>query len=176
MRAGIAICCFLPLVPATCRTQENAGLKALYESHKWSELYQQLQSTKGVSLYRGAIGVTFNQDRRNSESLLLSVIRSASHSPEAYEAYEWLSHLYFYSGQYRSLVSIMERGGQSFPKRRKERRSNVLSPVFVGCQTKSSKRLPPPRSITRPEVFSFLCLSVAAQQLTFSIPGHGCLV
>jgi predicted aspartyl protease len=118
MRARILVCCSLSFLGTVCRGQENSDLKSLYADHNWKELYDRLQNTTGTPLYRGAIGVTFNQDIQASERLLLSVIRSAPHSSEAYEAYEWLSHLYFYRGQYRSLIAIMEQRWAAFPEKK----------------------------------------------------------
>jgi predicted aspartyl protease len=122
MRAGILICWFVTFAPAICESQMTSDFKSLYDTHKWNELNERLQNVGGMPLYRGAIGVTFNQHPRRSEQLLMSVISAAPHSSEAYEASEWLSHLYFYRGQYRSLVSIMERRWAAFPY--KEERSH----------------------------------------------------
>ena len=118
MRARILVCCFLTFAGAICRGQENSDLKSLYADHNWKTLYDRLQNTTRTPPYRGAIGVTFNQDIQASERLLLSVIRSAPHSSEAYEAYEWLSHFYFYRGQYRSLITIMEQRWTAFPEKK----------------------------------------------------------
>src|SRR3569833_3105443 len=106
MRPGILICCIAFFAVALCETQTTSDLKSLYEAHDWTNLNDRLQKVRGFPLYRAAIGTTFNQDPQHSERLLLSVISAAPHSAEAYEAYEWLSHLYFYRGQYRSLVSM----------------------------------------------------------------------
>ncbi len=89
----------------------------MYSAHNWKELGSRLRNTTGLPLYRGAVGVTFNQDTEGSELLLLSLIRSAPHSSEAYEAYEWLSHLYLYRGQYRSLIATMEQRWAAFPEK-----------------------------------------------------------
>ena len=117
LRARILISCFVCVVTVIGHAQAifDLDLKALYEAHEWRALNNRLRSTEGIPLYQGAIGVTFNQDPRRTESLLLSVISAAPHSPEAYDAAEWLSHLYLYRGQYRSLVSIMEGRWAAFP-------------------------------------------------------------
>lgn len=94
-----------------------ADLKALYDSKKWAELREALQKSKGHDFYRGAVAVTFHQDPLQAESHLRSVIKATPKSEEAYEAYEWLSHLYFYSGQYNRLVSTMEARWSAFPGR-----------------------------------------------------------
>jgi predicted aspartyl protease len=133
MRAGILICCLLTSVAAAiCQAQVTSDFKSLYEAHKWNELNDRLQNTNEAPLYRGAIDVTFNQDPRGSESLLLSVITSAPHSSEAYEAYEWLSHLYFYRGQYRSFVSIMERRWAAFPQKKERVQEQRVIAGFRG--------------------------------------------
>src|SRR5260370_27934522 len=132
MRAGILICSFVTFVATICQAQVISDLKTLYDAHKWSELNDRLQKTKGMPLYRGAIGVTFNQDPQRSERFLLSVISSAPHSPEAYDASEWLSHLYFYRGQYRSLVSIMERRWAAFPQKKEKSQEQSVIDGFRG--------------------------------------------
>jgi hypothetical protein len=91
MRARILVCCFLTFAGTIGRAEPNSDPKSLYASHNWKALYVRLKNTNGPPLYRGAIGVTFNQDLEASERLLLSVINSAPGSSEAYEAYEWLS-------------------------------------------------------------------------------------
>jgi predicted aspartyl protease len=115
MRAGTAISCLMAVSVTGGPSQVVSDLKPLYEAHRWIELNNKLQNTDGMPFYRGAVAVTFNQDSLIAEKMLLSVIRSAPHSNEAYKAYEWLNHLYFYRGQYRSLISIMERKWAEFP-------------------------------------------------------------
>jgi hypothetical protein len=99
------------------QSSSTQSLKSLYEAGKWTGLQEALQETKGHDLYRGAVAVTFHQDLREAESHLRAVIKAAPKSEEAYEAYEWLSHLYFYSGQYNRLVSTMEARWSAFPGR-----------------------------------------------------------
>jgi len=67
---------------------------------------------------RATHNVTFNQDPQRTEKMLYSVIASAPRSQQAYEAYEWLTHLYFYRGQYRNLISVMERRWAEFPNKK----------------------------------------------------------
>jgi predicted aspartyl protease len=131
MRPRILICVFVTVV-AVCRAQTTSDLQALYRAHKWAELNERLHHTQGEALYRGAIGVTFNQDPERTERLLLSVIASAPNSSEAYDASEWLSHLYFYRGQYRSLISIMERRWAAFPKKEKNLEEQAAIRGFRG--------------------------------------------
>jgi predicted aspartyl protease len=103
-----------------------------YDAHKWVELSDRLGETKGGQLYRGAIGVTFRQDAGHTEQMLLSVIRSAPDAAEAYDAYEWLSHLYFYRGQNRSLVSIMEKRWAAFPNKKEREDERCAIAGFRG--------------------------------------------
>ncbi len=101
----------------TYASADNTALKSLYETQQWVELYEALKHSKGPALYRGAVAVTFNDNPRQAERLLRSVIQSAPHSDEANQAYEWLAHLYFYAGQYRRLISNMEERWAAFPNR-----------------------------------------------------------
>jgi hypothetical protein len=104
----------------------------LYKAHNWVELSERVQHTQGAALYRGAIGVTFNQDPERTEELLLSVINAGPHSSEAYEASEWLSHLYFYRGQYRRLIAIMERRWAAFPEKTENSQEHAAVQGFRG--------------------------------------------
>ncbi len=45
---GILICGFVTFVAAICRAQMISDIKTLYEAHKWNELYDRLQNTKGM--------------------------------------------------------------------------------------------------------------------------------
>jgi hypothetical protein len=72
--------------------QGVSDLKVLYDAHKWNDLYSRVQATSNAPpLYRGAMGVAFNQDPEESERLLLSIINGNPRSPQAYDASEWLS-------------------------------------------------------------------------------------
>jgi hypothetical protein len=137
MRAEFLICCFITFATALCEAQMTSDFKSLYDGHKWIDLNDRLQTVNGPPLYRGAIGVTFNQAPQRSERLLLSVIRAAPHSPEAYEASEWLSHLYFYRGQYRSLVSIMEGRWAAFPQKKENSEEQTVISGFRGLPNQS---------------------------------------
>jgi len=81
---------------------------------------------------RGVLGVIFNQSPRLAEKMLRSAIGSGHSSKQAYEAYEWLSHLYYYRGQYRSLVSTMERRWVDFPNKPEEQQERRLMAGFRG--------------------------------------------
>ncbi|MGI8961942.1 MAG: aspartyl protease family protein [Bryobacteraceae bacterium] len=165
MRTGILIG-FATFVAAICQAQVISDLKTLYDTHQWKQLDHRLQNTKGVPLYRGAIGVTFNQDLQRSERLLLSVIKSSPHSSEAYEAYEWLSHLYFYRGQYRSLVYIMERRWAAFPEKQEKSQEQTVIYGLRGLpnQTLESTR---PSQVTHEPGSIFIPLSIDGDSATY---------
>src|SRR5438045_9623576 len=101
------VCIFTVSLPAFTEETANARLKSLYDAHQWAELRVALQGAKGPSLYHGAAAVVFDH-AREAENLLSSTIRSTPRSDQAYEAYEWLTHLYLFTGQYRRLISTME--------------------------------------------------------------------
>jgi hypothetical protein len=120
----------LPLFAAllACAQRANgADLKALYDSQKWIELHDELQKTKAHNFYRGAVAVVFHEDPHKAESFLRSVIRANPESEDAWQAYEWLSHLFLYGGQYRSFVSTMEARWNTFPQKpgQKQEREEV---------------------------------------------------
>ncbi len=110
----------------------SAGLKSLYEAQRWAELHDALGKVKGNDLYRGAVGVIFNQDPRRTENLLLSVIKSAPRSEGAYQAYEWLSHLYLRSGQYSRLLTMMDERWATFPERPERKQEEAELGGFRG--------------------------------------------
>src|SRR5437879_1326613 len=106
----------------------QSDLKALYESRKWAELYTATRPTPGNKLYRGAASIVFNQNPREAEAALRSVIQSAPRSEEAYDAYEWLMHLYVRTGQYRRLTKAIEERWAAFPeKARREEDTSALA-------------------------------------------------
>jgi hypothetical protein len=166
MRAGTLICCFLTSVVAICRAQAISDFQSLYDARKWNELSDRLQNTTGMPLYRGAIGVTFNQDLQHEERLLLSVVRSDPHSSEAYEAYEWLSHLYFYRGQYRNLVSIMERRWAAFPEKKERSQEQNVIAGFRGLPNQILERSRPSK-ITHERGSIFIPLSINHNSATY---------
>jgi predicted aspartyl protease len=131
MPAAMLICCFATFA-ALCEAQMTPDLKSLYDAHKWTALNDRLQKVNGLPLYRAAINVTFNQDPQASERLLLSVINAAPHSSEAYEASEWLSHLYFYRGEYSTLVSVMEKRWATFPQKKANSQEQTVIRGFRG--------------------------------------------
>ena len=148
-------------------TQEAADLKSLYDAHKWRDLYIRVQSTSDARpLYRGAMGVVFNQDPGQAERLLLSVLRTDPHSPEAYEASEWLSHLYLYRGQYRKLVHVMERRWAAFPDKKQRKQEEAEIAGFRGLpdqRIKSSR----PSTLTHEPGSTFVRLSINGGSATY---------
>lgn len=166
MRPGILICCVAIFAGALCEAQTTSDLKSLYEAHKWTTLNDRLQKVSGFPLYRGAIGVTFNQDPEGSERLLLSVISAAPHSSEAYEASEWLSHLYFYRGQYRSLVSIMEKRWAAFPQKKENAQEQMVIGGFRGLPNQILKSTRPSKLKHEPESI-FIPISIDGNSATY---------
>src|SRR6202022_3579524 len=58
-----------------------------------------------------------------------SVIKSAPHSDQAYEAHDWLIHLYLRSGAYRRLISHVDDRWAAFPdKPEREQERTALAP------------------------------------------------
>ncbi len=166
MRAKALVCCFLTFAGVICRGQGDSELKSLYADHNWKELYSRLQKTAGTPLYRGAIDVTFNQDFEASERSLLSVIRSAPHSSEAYEAYEWLSHVYFYRGQYRSLIAIMEQRWAAFPEKKERPQEQRALAGFRGLPNQVLERTYP-STLVHERGSIFIPLSIDGNSATY---------
>jgi hypothetical protein len=94
----------------------DSRLASLYESGRWTSLLEALQGHKAPALYRGAVAAVFNQDRV-AERLLRSVIASDPRSEQAYQAYEWLAHIYFRTGRYRQFIADMEARWAAFPNK-----------------------------------------------------------
>jgi len=143
-----------------------ADLKSLYDAQKWKELHAALSKSKGADLYCGAVAVIFHQNPRRAESLLRSAIKSAPESNQAYEAYEWLSHLYLYTGQYRRLISTMEARWAAFPEKgENEKERNELAGLR-GLPDQITERVRP--SILQHEEKSiFIPVTVNNQSATF---------
>jgi hypothetical protein len=148
------------------QSSSTQSLKSLYKAGKWTELQEALQKARGHNLYRGAVAVTFHQDLRDAESHLRAVIKAAPKSEEAYEAYEWLSHLYFYSGQYNRLVSTMEARWSAFPGRpgQDQEKSEILGFRGLPDQVTASVR---PSTLRHEDHSIFIPLSVNGKEATF---------
>jgi hypothetical protein len=138
----------------------------LYKTHNWVELSERVQHAQGAALYRGAIGVTFNQDPERTEDLLLSVINAGPHSSEAYEASEWLSHVYFYRGQYRQLIAIMERRWAAFPEKKENSQEQAAVQGFRGLPDQRVVSTRPGKLSHDPESI-FIPVSIEGQTATY---------
>ncbi len=135
MSARVLISAFVVLSAIASRGvgHEASELKVLYDAHRWNDLYVRVQNTSNApTLYRGAVGVAFNQDPEKSERLLLSLISADPQSTEAYDASEWLSHLYLYRGQYHSLAVTMERRWAAFPEKKERTQEQADLAGFRG--------------------------------------------
>ena len=124
--ASLAVSCVAGQAPPA------SALKALYDAQRWSELAGAIHATRAPALYRGAVGVVFHQNPRRCESLLRSVIAAQPESQDAYQAYEWLSHLFLYSGRYRSLISTMEARWSAFPGKPEQEQEKSAMAGFRG--------------------------------------------
>ena len=164
MRVPRFISTFVSLV-SICRGQ-SADLEQLYKAHEWIELDQRLKYAHNGALYRGAIGVSFNQDPQSTEKLLLSVIHAAPHSSDAYEASEWLSHFYFYRGQYRDLISIMERRWAAFPDKKENADERVALQGFRGLPNQTVETTGPSKLTHEPDSI-FIHLSINGSPASF---------
>jgi hypothetical protein len=109
------ICIFLSVVPMVAAADESE-LRALYQAHQWAELREAVRSQKNPAVYRGIVAAVYGDDRR-AESILKTVIAAAPHSEDAYQAYEWLTHIYLRTGQYHQLIANMEARWAAFPKK-----------------------------------------------------------
>jgi predicted aspartyl protease len=166
MRVLIVICCLGALAVAVGEGQIISDLKPLYDTHKWMELSNRLGNTKGSPLYRGAIGVTFDQDPRRTEQMLLSVIRSAPKSAEASDAYDWLSHLYLYRGQYRTLVSIMEERWAALPSKKEREQQQHAIAGFRGLPNQILEKIAP-STLHHEDGSIFVPLSIDGKPATY---------
>ncbi len=141
MRTRSVICCFLVFAPAICSVQDS-------------------------ELQRGAAGVTFNRDPKETERLLQEVIAADPRSSEAYEAYEWLSHLYFYRGQYRSLVAVMEKRWISFPEKKENAQEQLTMNGFRGLPNQEYGATSP-SNITHEKGSIFIPMSIEGKPATY---------
>ncbi len=88
----------------------------MYHAHQWAELREGVRSQKSPVVYRGIVAAVYGDDRR-AERILQGVIRTGPESEDAYEAYEWLTHIYFRTGQYSRMIANMEARWAAFPKK-----------------------------------------------------------
>ena len=132
MNMRTLICALLMAVPAIADgPSTDSQLKSLYESGRWTDLSEALQGHKGPALYRGAVAAVFNEDRV-AERFLRSVIASGPHSEEAYQAYEWLAHVYFRTGRYRQFIADMEARWAAFPNKGETKNERTAVAGFRG--------------------------------------------
>jgi predicted aspartyl protease len=111
---------------AAAEVQAKSALRSLYDAHKWVELRAALNKN-APDLYKGAVAVVFNEPQ--AERVLASVIKSAPYSDHAYEAHDWLIHLYLRSGAYRRLISHADDRWAAFPdKPEREQERTALAP------------------------------------------------
>lgn len=113
-------------------SQVAAMLHSLYEDRRWPELRAAVKNTKGNALYKGALSVVFNEDSKRSEQLLRAVISSSPGSQDAYEAYEWLCHVYLREGQYRQMMAIMDDRWSKFPDKEVRQQERAALSAFRG--------------------------------------------
>ena len=132
MRKKTAIAVLLATLASSAMASAQTDLKSLYESRNWAELHAATRTAKRNGLYRGAIAVVFNQNSRDAEVALRSVIKSAPRSQEAYEAYEWLIHLYLKAGQYRHVTSVVEERWAAFPQKPDREQERATLAPFRG--------------------------------------------
>jgi len=150
-----------------CRQQPIRGdLKALYEAQRWPELYDALEGTQGNDFYRGAVAVIFHQDVQRAESYLTSTIAAAPKSDEAYEAYEWLSHLYLYTGQYQRAMAIMEARWTAFPEKTARVQEQAEFAGFRGAPDQITQRVEP-STVPHEHESIFVPVSINGSPATF---------
>ena len=124
----------------------HSEFKSLYDARRWAELYRAVQGRQAPALYRGAVAAVFGDDRR-AKPILRSVISSAPHSEEAYEAHEWLAHIYFRNGEYRRFVIVMEARWAAFPNKSELQNERTAVAGFRGLPDQSTGK---PRRSTLP--------------------------
>jgi hypothetical protein len=95
---------------------KSPNLQTLYAARRWFELRDACASTNSPALYLGAVAAVFNR-ADDAEKLLRSVINEGRSSDQAYDAYEFLMHLYLQTGQYERLNLDMKRRLLDFPGR-----------------------------------------------------------
>jgi len=127
-------------VAASLSLAQDTSLQDLYRGHSWRELSEALRKPKGDPLYQAAVAAVFNEDQR-AEMLLRRIIRSSPHSNDAYEAYEWLEHIYIRTGRYASLINVVDARKAAFPDKNNDVADTAL---FRGLP--DQKTGPPRRS------------------------------
>jgi gag-polyprotein putative aspartyl protease len=156
-RAGICIL----LLSVRIAGADVTELKTLYQAHKWAELRDAVGSQKRPPVYRGIVAAVYGDDRR-AEPILKAVIRSGPQSDDAYEAYEWLTHIYLRTGQYRQLIANMEARWAAFPKK-----SELITEqnVMAGFRGLPDQTVSKPRRTTLPHEAGEIFIPVTINKL-----------
>jgi hypothetical protein len=143
MRIATALLGMCALVaPSAFAASRNATeLDSLYAGRQWTELFKAVQSRKDQVFFRGVAAAVFGDDK-HAEPLLRSVIAASPHSEQAYDAYEWLTHIYFRNGRYRTLMANMEARWAAFPNKPELKQEQTALAGFRGLpdQTASKPR------------------------------------
>jgi hypothetical protein len=114
----------------------------------------------------------FNDDRR-AEHLLQSVITSAPRSEEAYEAYEWLAHIYFRTGRRQRLIADMEARWNAFPNKSESKNEQSAAAGFRGLPNQLSGKFRPSILHHEPDRI-FIPVSINKTPATYFFdPGRG---
>ena len=156
----------LAVSPACAQSVNGADLQALYDARKWTEIHDELQKTSAHNLYRGAVAVVFHESPRKAESLLRSVIKVEPKSEDAYQAYEWLSHLFLYGGQYRSFVSTMDARWTAFPGKPEQKQEREQVAGFRRLPDQVTERVRP-STVRHEDKSIFIPLSVNGSPATW---------
>lgn len=88
--------------------------RPLARTHRWFEL-RATATDRSSPLLRGAVAAAFN-DPAAAEQLLRNVIRSASGSDAADDAYALLSRMYIRSGQYERFTALYQAWAAAVPQ------------------------------------------------------------
>ncbi|MEO7145953.1 MAG: retropepsin-like aspartic protease [Bryobacteraceae bacterium] len=143
MRTAAALCVLLALPAAIAGEPLHADLKSFHEKRQWPELRQAIEHAKAPALYRAAALIALNEDTREAGKLLRSVIKSAPRSGAAYQAYEWLSHLYLRSGQYPRLISNMNEWRLAFPDAKDVKQGQAAMAGFRDLPDQTTRKAGP---------------------------------
>ena len=141
MRIVTALLVTLALVvPSACGASTGStSLDSLYAGRRWTELYKAVQSRKDQVFFRGVVAAVFGEDS-TAERLLRSVIVSSPHSEQAYESYEWLTHIYFRNGRYRTLMANMEARWAAFPNKPELKQEQTALAGFRGLPDQTASK------------------------------------
>jgi predicted aspartyl protease len=157
--------CALLVVPAIADgPPADPPLKSLYESGRWTDLREALPG-HGPALYRGAVAAVFNEDRL-AERLLRPIMASDPHSEDAYQAYEWLAHVYFRRGRYRQFIAAMEARWAAFPDKGENQNERAAVAGFRGLPDQVTGKTEPAKLAHEPGEI-FMPISVNGGSATF---------